>query len=195
MLGRQAFPSAVRQELLSAPMLLPLCRADLRVPVDPMVMASDASSTGGASHPQICGLTARGLGASKVAQTQQTSLCDDEVVLICINDSLGAGRRTMELLQLGVAAFVWIGADRHAERICRQAWANVMVLSRDEKSLATAVLSVRSSHPIVEWVVMFAGRSMSGKGSLETCEEDCWHEDNLAAVVRICLVQLRHKWL
>ena len=62
--GRQALPPAVRQELWSALMLLPLCRAGLRVPVDPMVMASDASLTGGV----ICrstGLTVRGLGASK----------------------------------------------------------------------------------------------------------------------------------
>ena len=52
-------------------MLLQLCRADLRVPVDPMFMASAASLTGGA----ICrctGLTIRGVGASKVAQTQRT---------------------------------------------------------------------------------------------------------------------------
>ena len=46
--GRQILPSAVRQELWSALALLPLFRADLRVPVDPMVMASDASLTGGA---------------------------------------------------------------------------------------------------------------------------------------------------
>ena len=61
--GRQILPSAVRKELWSALALLPLFRADLQVPVDPMVMASDASLTGGA----ICrcmGLTARGLGIS-----------------------------------------------------------------------------------------------------------------------------------
>ena len=65
--GRQILPSTVRQELWSALMLLPLCRSDLRVLVDPCVMASDASLTGGA----ICrptGLTSCCLGASKVAQ-------------------------------------------------------------------------------------------------------------------------------
>ena len=46
----------------SALMLLPLCRVDLRVPVDPMVMASDASLTGGASCKSM-GLPARGLGS------------------------------------------------------------------------------------------------------------------------------------
>ena len=103
--GRQILSSAVRQELWSALMLLLLCRADLRVPVDPMATASDASLTGGA----ICrstGLTVRGLGAWRVAQTQQTSLCDDEVVLICVNDCLGAGRRALELLRLGVSGLV-----------------------------------------------------------------------------------------
>ena len=59
--GRQILSSAVRRELWSALTLLPLFRADVRVQVDPMVMESDASLTGGA----ICrsmGLTARGLG-------------------------------------------------------------------------------------------------------------------------------------
>ena len=32
---------------------------------------------------------------------------------------------------------------------------------------------------------------MSGKGSLEYCEEESSHEDDPAAVVRICLAQLR----
>ena len=78
---------------------LPLFRADLRVPVDPMVMASDASSTGGA----ICrsmGLTARGSGISRQAHMQRTSVCDDEVVLIRFNDNLEACRRAIELLLL-----------------------------------------------------------------------------------------------
>ena len=63
-------------------------------------MASDASLSGGAICRSI-GLTARGLEAAKQAQAHQTSLCDDEVVLFCINDNLGAGRRAMELLRFG----------------------------------------------------------------------------------------------
>ena len=125
---------------------------------------------------------------------QQTSLCVDEMVLICVNDGLGVGRRALELLHLGVAAFVWIGADRHAERICRHAWPDLKVLSGDEKSLTTAVLPVRSSHPHVRRVVIFAGRSISGKMSSELCEEECWHDGGRAAFVQICLAQLSRKW-
>ena len=73
-------PIVVRQELWSALMLLPLFRADLRVSVDPCVMASDASLSGGAIRRSV-GLTARGLQAARLAPKQQTSLCDDEVVL------------------------------------------------------------------------------------------------------------------
>ena len=40
----------------------------------------------------------------------------------------------------------------------------------------------------------FAGRSTSGKGLSEPCEEDCWHDDGPAAVVQICLAQLSRKW-
>ena len=81
-------------------MLLPLFRANLRVPVDPSVMASDASLSGRAIWRSI-GLTPRGLEAAKQAQAHQTSLCDDEVVLFCINDHLGAGRRAMETPPIG----------------------------------------------------------------------------------------------
>ena len=67
---------------------------------------------------------------------QRTSLCDDQVVLICINDNLGACRRATELLQLGIAAFVWSGTDPHAKRICRHVWPDVLVLNGDEEFLA-----------------------------------------------------------
>ena len=144
-------PSAVRQELSSAIVLL--------VPVDPMVMASDASLTGGA----IC--TVRCLAASRPAHSQQTS--EDEAVLICVNDNLGAGRRAMELLHLGVAALAWIGTDPHAERVCRHAWPDVLVPNEGEEPQAAAVLSLRAGHPFVQGMVNFAGRSMSRNGSLK----------------------------
>ena len=47
------------------------------------------------------GITVRGFAASSLAHSQQTTLGDDEVVLIGINDSLGAGRRAMGLLHQG----------------------------------------------------------------------------------------------
>ena len=56
------------------------------------------------------------------AQEQQTSLCDDEMVLFCFNGNIAAGRRALKLLQLGVTAFVGVGSDPHAERVCRHAW-------------------------------------------------------------------------
>ena len=140
------------------------------------------------------GLTVRGLGASGVALTQQTSLCDDEVVLICVNDSLGVGRRAMELLRLGVAAFGWVGAYRQAERICRHARPDVKLVSEDEKSpgYRCSLTSVPSS--LCSAVVIFASCTMSGKGSVEPCEKDCWHDDDGAVVVQICLSQLSRGW-
>ena len=89
--GSQNLPSVVRQELWSAFMLLLLFRSDLRAPVDLDVMASVFSLAGGA----ICrfvGLTARSLGASRLSEWQQKILSGDEVLFICINDNLGAGR-------------------------------------------------------------------------------------------------------
>ena len=57
---------------------------------------------------------------------------DDEVVLIGINDNLGAFCIAIELLQLEIPAFVWIGTHPHA-------WADVLVINGDEESLAVAV--------------------------------------------------------
>ena len=91
----------------------------------------------------------------------------------------------------GVAAFAWIGTDPHAERVCRHGWPDVLVLNEDEKSLAAAVLSSRAGHPYVQLVVIFAGRSVSRKGSLEACEADSRHENDPAAAFRVCLA---HKW-
>ena len=95
---------------------------------------------------------------------QRTSLGDDEVVLICINDNLGACRRAIELLQLEIAAFVWIGTDPHSKRICRHAWPDVLVLKGDEESLASAERS--QCDPVIlmfKWVIIFAGCSTSEK--------------------------------
>ena len=55
-----------------------------------------------------------------------------------------------------------------------------------------ASLSLRSSHPCVQWVLIFASCTIPGIGSLP-CEENCWHVDGPAAVVQICLAQLSHK--
>ena len=52
--GSQVLPSVVRQQLLSALLLLTLLRADLRVPVDPSVKANDASLSGGGSGLGSC---------------------------------------------------------------------------------------------------------------------------------------------
>ena len=62
--GSQILPFVVRQELWFALMLFTLFRADLRVLVDPRVMASDASLSGGAICRSV-GLTARGFEAAR----------------------------------------------------------------------------------------------------------------------------------
>ena len=63
------------------------------MPVDPTVKVCDASLTGGAICSSV-GLMARGLGASRLAEAS--------------NDNFDAGRRAVELFQLGVAAFARI---------------------------------------------------------------------------------------
>ena len=80
---------------------------------------------------------------------------------------------------LGVAAFARIVTNPRAGRFCRHACPNFLVLNGDENSLATAVLSMRSNHLYVQWMVIDAGCSIFLK---EVC-----HCSNL-------LAQLHHKW-
>ena len=60
----------------------------LRVPVDPMVMAGDASMLGGLIF-RSTDLTLRGLTASQLTKRQYTSRTGNEVV--CLGDGVGAG--------------------------------------------------------------------------------------------------------
>ena len=106
------------KKLWFAQVHLPLLRTSIRVLVGPMIMARDASLSGGA----ICrstDLTARRLFASHLAARQHIFCSDDEVILICLGDELGARRRACELLKTGIAAFVRNLGEPTAERVCK----------------------------------------------------------------------------
>ena len=75
----------------------------------------------------------------------------------------------------------------HAKRICRHAWPDVLVLNGDEDSPASAVFSIRSSHPYVKWVIILAGCSTSGQESLR-CENKSGQGVSLDGT------QLHRKW-
>ena len=118
--GSQILPIVVRQELWSALMLLPLFRADLRVPVDPRVMASDACLSGGA----IC--RSVGLTAPKAARlAKAASLCDDEVVLFCFFDNIEAGRRAWNSFRWEWQLLFGLELTFMPSRVCRHAWPDV----------------------------------------------------------------------
>ena len=95
----------------------------------------------------------------------------------------------MGLLRLGVAALIWMGADPHAERICRHAWPDVLVLKGDEESLSITVQSTRFSHPYVQWVFVFSGCCSSGKKSLQNDLEA-----DPSTVARVCVSLIHDKW-
>ena len=138
----------------------------------------------------VCGATGTLVGAHatalsvvKVAQTQQTSLCDYEVVLICINDGgsscFGASSSGLVLVVMWIRS-VATGSTLWCSAEMRNPWLQPC-------SQFVPVIPVRNGchlcRPLHVW----------GKGPLEPCEKDCWHVDDPAAVVRIGLAQLRHK--
>ena len=97
----------------------------------------------------------------------------------------------MELFRLGVAAFIWIGTDPHAER--RHAWPDVSVLKGDEEPLSITVQSTRFSHPYVQWVFVFSGCCSSGKKSL-FCQKQNDLEADPSTVAQLCVSLIHDKW-
>ena len=109
---------------MACPVPCAVATCGFRVLVDPKVMASDASLSGGAIYKST-DLTSRGLLASHFAARQHTFCSDDEVILMCVGDELGVGPRACELLEMGVAAFARTRGEPTAERTCKFSWLDV----------------------------------------------------------------------
>ena len=123
--GRKELPSEVRVGLLLELCLLPIMRADLRLPVSGMVTVSDASEKMGAVVRAV-----RLTGTGRAALAAQRCSADQEhaesVVLLSLFDGIGGAMRAMELIGVPVGLFISAEVDPEAMRVVRYVWPDVL---------------------------------------------------------------------
>ena len=125
---RQPMPASVLAEMLAFFALLPLAHHSFRHPVDDLVLATDASMSGGAVSA-TAGLTALGL---KVAQTWTMPSwlpSSEEILLVTFGDHLGAARRALELGGAAPAAYLALVDSSAAARILRRTYPEARILN------------------------------------------------------------------
>ena len=111
-------PQGCKLEILRFLALIPLTRLDFRLPVDPQVTCSDASSTGGG----ICassGLTPMGVLASQgyLRGERPEARSGDKILSVGLFDGIGALRVALDLLEVDVIGHISVEVDPHATRV------------------------------------------------------------------------------
>ena len=115
--GSQPLTPSMRDELWTALAFIPLMFTNLRLPVDGLVIVSDASETGGA-FCRSAGLSSEGL-RSLGRWTHGGHDCGaDQILLISLYDGIGGARRAFELCRVGVTGY---GACEHANCVVQYA--------------------------------------------------------------------------
>jgi hypothetical protein len=111
-------------ELLLFTGLLPLMRADLRQPISPTALATDASPTG-AGACRSTSLTPKGvafLDGSALPVERQ------ELLLIALGDEFGSSLRALELVNLTPAGTVMVDSRADSRRDCRDRFPGCLCL-------------------------------------------------------------------
>ena len=107
---------SLRAELLMCLSWLPLLQSDLRVAVDPLVTASDASLDGGA----VCvgrRLTSAGRSAATSLLRQPSSVVAEGLLVISLFDGIGGARRALDVLGVRPALTVAVEKNDKASRL------------------------------------------------------------------------------
>lgn len=115
---RLPLPPICKLELLRFLALIPVARLDFRLPVDPQVTCSDASSRGGG----ICasaGLTPMGVLASQgyLRGERPESRSGDKILSVGLFDGIGALRVGLELLEVDVIGHISVEVSAEAGRV------------------------------------------------------------------------------
>ncbi|CAK0811641.1 unnamed protein product, partial [Prorocentrum cordatum] len=133
------FSVSVIEDLLMCLALSGLCVADMRLDVDHLVTASDASEAAGAVV-HSAGLTERGRVVAGRRQRPANAACEEETALITVFDGIGGGRRAFEILGLVPAVQLSFEVDPQAVRVARRAYPGTQhlgdVTSADPAALA-----------------------------------------------------------
>ncbi|CAK0851484.1 unnamed protein product, partial [Prorocentrum cordatum] len=115
------FSVSVVEDLLMCLALSGLCVADLRLEVDPLVTASDASEAAGAVVYGYA-LSDRGRALAERRQRPANAACEEETALVTVFDGIGGGRRAFEILGLVPAVHLSFEVDPTAVRVARRSY-------------------------------------------------------------------------
>ncbi|CAK0855058.1 unnamed protein product [Prorocentrum cordatum] len=121
------FSVSVVEGLLMCLALSGLCVADLRLEVDPLVTASDASEAAGAVVYGYA-LSDRGRALAERRQRPANAACEEETGLVTVFDGIGGGRRAIEILGLVPAVHLSFEVDPAAVRVARRRVSRVLVV-------------------------------------------------------------------
>lgn len=177
-------PADVLEELIMFAALLPLVHQSFRLPIDDVVIATDASMKGGAVVV-MDGLTSLGLQVASSMQMPAWSASSEQLLLVTFGDMLGGARRTLELLGATPAAVLALVDASGAARITRRSFPEATVLcsqpgpqfaTLSPGSLVSWLEEMRLALPRVNHVLFFFEQADELAATVE------WVCNSLAAV-------------
>ncbi|CAK0793200.1 unnamed protein product, partial [Prorocentrum cordatum] len=150
------FIVGVIEDLLMRLALSGLCVADMRLDVDHLVTASDASEAAGAAVYST-GLTERGRVVAGRRQRPANAACEEETALITVFDGIGGGRRAFEILGLVPAVHLSFEVDPQAVRVARRAYPGTQHLGGVTSAGPAALAGLPRARGRIARVVVIGG--------------------------------------
>ena len=155
---KRDIPREVKRELVRFLSLIPLAQMDFRLPMNPQVTASDASSTGGGISASI-GLTSFGVQASQALVRGEKEEPFDNIQILSIGlfDGIGALRVALDVLELPVANHISVECNPHANRVVESAFPGSLHVARVEDINEEMVQQWALEYPSVGIILLGAG--------------------------------------
>ncbi|CAK0903184.1 unnamed protein product [Prorocentrum cordatum] len=150
------FSVSVVEDLLMCLALSGLCVADLRLEVDPLVFASDASEAAGAVVYGYA-LSDRGRALAERRQRPANAACEEETALVTVFDGIGGGRRAFEILGLVPAVHLSFEVDPAAVRVARRSYPSTQHLGDVTEADPVALAALMRARGRVSRVLVVGG--------------------------------------
>ncbi|CAK0847024.1 unnamed protein product, partial [Prorocentrum cordatum] len=150
------FSVSVVEDLLMRLALSGLCVADLRLEVDPLVTASDASEAAGAVVYGYA-LSDRGRALAERRQRPANAACEEETGLVTVFDGIGGGRRALEILGLVPAVHLSFEVDPTAVRVARRSYPSTQHLGDVTEADPVALAALLRARGRVSRVLVVGG--------------------------------------
>ncbi|CAK0795565.1 unnamed protein product [Prorocentrum cordatum] len=150
------FSVSVVEDLLMCLALSGLCVADLRLEVDPLVTASDASEAAGAVVYGYA-LSDRGRALAERRQRPANAACEEETALVTVFDGIGGGRRAFDILGLVPAVHLSFEVDPTAVRVARRSYPSTQHLGDVTEADPAALAALLRARGRVSRVLVVGG--------------------------------------